>query len=441
MRIQRARQWIAGALTLGFVLVGYGQTPADPVQARQLRLVAGKSTIHTLPASYRRVSVGNPEVADVIPLEGREIYLLGKKAGTTNLSVWPASGAPQVIDLQVELDTSALQANFRQWMPSEQNLRVASSGDAIVLSGQLTDAARIKQAIDMVEQSTGSKKIINLLTSASVPQVLLEVKIAEVSKVISDRLGANVNARTGGPRPISLLADFLTGASGVVKAVSGGTSLSLDAERKRGLIKILAEPSILALSGQEGSFLAGGKIFIPVPQSSTTGTNAILLQEREYGVGLKFLPTVLAGGQIQLKVTPEVSELSVTGTTIKADGQVSSVLPTITTRRTSTTVQLQDGQSFAIGGLIKNNVNASVSEFPLLGEIPILGALFRSSEFQNDRSELVFVVTVHLVNPETRVIALPTDSYQPPGRFELMMEGKLEKTPSPAVPAPSSTTP
>jgi pilus assembly protein CpaC len=231
-----------------------------------------------------------------------------------------------------------------------------------------------------------------------------------------------------------LLGGFLTG--GVLSSPAGSTgagvslgrgneTIKLEAEIKNGLIKVLAEPNIIAVSGQEGSFLAGGKIFIPVPQSSSSGVSTITLEEREYGVGLKFLPSVLEGGKINLRVTPEVSELALEGTTVKS-GSNSTVLPTISTRRASTTVQLMDGQSFAIGGLIKNNVTETITGFPFLSEIPILGVLFRSSEFINDRSELMFLVTPRLIKPLSQTAALPTDRFVPPTRSEFLFEGKLE---------------
>ena len=181
----------------------------------------------------------------------------------------------------------------------------------------------------------------------------------------------------------------------------------------------------MAISGQEGAFLAGGKIFIPVPQTGTSG-NTITLEEKEFGVGLRFTPTVLDEGRINLRVTPEVSELSQVGTPFTTVNGATSVLPTITTRRASTTVQLMDGQSFAIGGLIKNNVSEAMKALPLLGEVPVLGTLFRSTEFQTDRSELLFIVTPRLVKPLNPDYALPTDSFVPPSRTELFLNGQLE---------------
>ena len=399
-----------------------------------LSLSVGKSTILPIEGNLTRVSVANPEVIDVTVIRSRELYVLGKKTGTTNIFLWNNAGQMTVRDVVVGADTVGLESKLRELMPNETQIKVSSAGDALVLLGQVSDAAKVQRAVLLAEQYTG-KRIINFLGTGDVPQVLLEVKVAEVSKKLTDKLGASISA--GGSRgsfTYSLLGGFLTG--GVLSSPAGSTgagislgrgneTIKLEAEIKNGLIKVLAEPNIMAVSGQEGSFLAGGKIFIPVPQSSSGGASTITLEEREYGVGLKFLPTVLEGGKINLRVTPEVSELALEGTTVKS-GSNTTVLPTISTRRASTTVQLMDGQSFAIGGLIKNNVTETITGFPFLSEIPILGTLFRSSEFINDRSELMFLVTPRLVKPLSQTVALPTDRFVPPTRSEFLFEGKLE---------------
>ena len=402
-----------------------------------LSLSVGKSTILPIEGILTRVSVANPDVIDVTVIRSRELYVLGKKTGTTNIFLWNNAGQMTIRDVVVGADTVGLESKLRELMPNETQIKVSSAGDALVLLGQVSDAAKVQRAVLLAEQYTG-KKIINFLGTGDVPQVLLEVKVAEVSKKLTDKLGASISA--GGSRgsfTYSLLGGFLTG--GVLSSPAGSTgagislgrgneTIKLEAEIKNGLIKVLAEPNIMAVSGQEGSFLAGGKIFIPVPQSSSGGASTITLEEREYGVGLKFLPTVLEGGKINLRVTPEVSELALEGTTVKS-GSNTTVLPTISTRRASTTVQLMDGQSFAIGGLIKNNVTETVTGFPFLSEIPILGTLFRSSEFINDRSELMFLVTPRLVKPLSQTVALPTDRFVPPTRSEFLFEGKLEGKP------------
>jgi len=402
-----------------------------------LSLSIGKSTILPIEGTLTRVSVANPEVIDVTVIRSRELYVLGKKTGTTNIFLWNNAGQMTIRDVVVGADTVGLDSKLRELMPNETQIKVSSAGDALVLLGQVSDAAKVQRAVLLAEQYTG-KKIINFLGTGDVPQVLLEVKVAEVSKKLTDKLGASISASgSRGSFTYSLLGGFLTG--GVLSSPAGSTgagislgrgneTIKLEAEIKNGLIKVLAEPNIMAVSGQEGSFLAGGKIFIPVPQSSSGGASTITLEEREYGVGLKFLPTVLEGGKINLRVTPEVSELALEGTTVKS-GSNTTVLPTISTRRASTTVQLMDGQSFAIGGLIKNNVTETITGFPFLSEIPILGTLFRSSEFINDRSELMFLVTPRLVKPLSQTVALPTDRFVPPTRSEFLFEGKLEGKP------------
>ena len=396
------------------------------VAKQTLQLVSGKWSMLILEDDFDRVSIGDPETVDVAMVRPKELYVVGKKAGATNLFVWTKKGRVSLYEVVVGADTWGLQKKLRELLPYEQ-IQVHAAGATLVLTGVISDSQRVHQAMSIAEHYTG-KAVINMLGLMDTPQVLLEVKIAEVSKRLTDKLGAQIGfTGTRGDFSYSMLGNFLVGGAasipagtgGAITLTEGGDKLSLEAEIKNGLIKILAEPNIIALSGQEGSFLAGGKVFIPVPRSGEAGVFSIGLEEREYGVGLKFLPTVLSGGKIHLKVTPEVSELAPEGSAVRVGGVV-NVLPTITTRRASTTVQLLDGQTFAIGGLIKNNVIESVSAIPLLGEIPILGALFRSSEFISDRSELMFIVTPRLVRPLTEKVSLPTDQYQLPSRGEFL---------------------
>ncbi|NHZ44745.1 type II and III secretion system protein family protein, partial [Massilia aquatica] len=276
-------------------------------------------------------------------------------------------------------------------------------------------------------------RVINLLAVGAPQQVMLEVKIAEVSKSLLERLDGGVKWGFGsGSWATTLLADFITGnaqaALGVRRA--SGKGATLEAQKQDGIVRVLAEPNVMAVSGQEGSFLAGGSIFIPVAQDN----NKVTLEEKEFGIGLRFTPTVLAGGRINLKVAPQVSEVSREGIGISAAGfSGGAVLPLITTRRASTTLQLHDGQSFAIGGLIKNNLIANRKGLPLLGEVPVLGALFRSTDFQQDRTELVFVVTAHLVKPLPPDYSLPTDSLAPLSRGQAMLGADLEGLPQPSA--------
>lgn len=420
------------------------QTQGPVHMAPSLRLTAGKSMLLQLSENAERLSVGNPDVADVVLINPREIYLLGKKSGHTNLLVWTAQGQTTLRDISVGADTDSLHAKLREYVPSAENLRVDSVADSLVLSGRVSDGMKMQRLMALTEAFNGNKKVINLLSVHGAQQVMLEVKVAEVSKTLLDELGVDINlTRTIGNTSVNLLSQLLSAGSTALTAAraNGLTTVTLTAEMKKGLVKVLAEPTITAISGQEGSFLAGGKIYIPVPQSNANGGTTITLEEKEFGVGLRFLPTVLEDGLINLRVTPEVSELSQVGTTVKGLGSQSSLLPTITTRRASTTVQLRDGESFAIGGLVKSNVTQTIKAFPFLGELPVLGALFRSTAFQTDKSELLFVVTPRLARVLPPDYALPTDSYIQPTRNEYFWNGQTEGTPPQHMPAPASATP
>ncbi|MBA2676218.1 MAG: hypothetical protein H0U68_21405 [Ramlibacter sp.] len=205
------------------------------------------------------------------------------------------------------------------------------------------------------------------------------------------------------------------------------TLLGIDAQKKDGVLRVLAEPNIMAISGQTASFLSGGKIFIPVAQSRDgVAGSTITLEEKEFGVGLKFTPTVLDGNRINLKLVSEASELQQAGSPFTSFNGVTAVLPSMATRRVDTTVQLNDGQSFVVAGLIKNNMNTALDKFPGLGEVPVMGALFRSTEFQTDQTELMFVVTPRLVKPLTEAVVLPTDNHVVPSRADVLFMGKGE---------------
>jgi pilus assembly protein CpaC len=392
-----------------------------------VRLTAGKSLVMSLPDKAVRISIANPDVADVMLLNPKEVYLLGKKTGSTNLFVWSVGGATSLRDVTVHVDTDALQSRLREWVPTADGVQVDSVSDTLVVRGRVADAMKAQRIMGLAEAFSGGKKAVNMLRVEGGQQVMLEVKVAEVSKTLLDELGVDLNlTRNIGGASVNLLSQLLTNGSTSITSTRTGNNIALTAEMKKGLVKVLAEPTITAVNGQEGSFLAGGRIYIPVPQSNGLGGTSITLEEKEFGVGLKFLPTVLEDGLINLRVTPEVSELSQYGTTVQSVGGQTSLLPSITTRRASTTVQLRDGESFAIGGLIKSNVTESIKALPLLGELPVLGALFRSTAFQKEQSELLFVVTPRLVRPTLARPALPTDNFRQPTRTELFMDGQLE---------------
>lgn len=399
--------------------------PSGSVTHISYPMSLGKSSVYRLKDSANRVSVGDPKIADVKLINNKEIYILGKKTGSTNISIWQDGAKISVLDIAVGADTSSLKNLLLDLFPTENAFRISSAGDSLVLSGRITDALGVQQVVKISEEFTG-KKVLNMLVTDDLPQVLLEVKVAEIDKTIADKLGVQVNGSNFTFNPLSIVGVASATATSNLSGTIGSTSSFLQANMQSGLVKILAEPNIMAISGQEGRFLAGGIVFLPIPQSSSTGGGAVItLQQQPYGVGLKFTPTVLRGGKINLKVSPEVSEVNPNGITVSANGST-SVLPSINTRQASTTVQLNDGQSFAIGGLIKNNVVEIISAFPWLANVPILGALFRSSSFQNDRTELLIIVTPRIVQPVNSRPALPTDKYIQPSEGEFFLNGQLE---------------
>ncbi len=450
--------------------------PAEPPEGKKEDKKEDRGARAQAPAA-------RPGVADVdvLLLGPTEIYLLGKTIGSTNVVMLDRSGTCTAFDVVVGMDTTALQAVIAQLLPDEKDVRITPAFDSIVLSGSVSDAEAVMRVTDLANaylrgqdggKAAANTRIVNMLNVGAPHQVMLEVKVAEISKALLDKFGIDFSRAyvPGDGSFIRFLSGLFGGTAGLAGQIAGTTgalvgggavgsgsngqstsvytgqigdvqigdnpkiplaggknvtNVTLNMQKTDGLVKVLAEPTVMAVSGQTGSFLAGGKIFIPVAQTDAGGGRTITLEEKEFGVSVKFTPTVLGNGRINLRVRPEVSELLGTGVTITGAG-FSSVLPSFSSRKAETTVQLMDGQSFAIGGLIKNNTTANVKAFPFLGELPILGTLFRSTEFQTDRTELVFVITPRLVKPLPTDYRLPTDSYVPPTRQELILEGRTE---------------
>lgn len=395
---------------------------------------------------------------DVLLLSPKDLFFRGKKSGSTNVILQDAQGNCYIQDILVSVDPRTLQSKLGELMPDEKEVKVKSAENAYVLTGTVRDATQLDEVMRIATAYGDGKRVVNLMRVSSPQQVMLEVKIAEVSKNLLDRFdidfsriftsadgltskvisgifggGAGLygrfspgSAASGGQAGIG--GSGANGQAGAQVSVNGGgaTLIGVDAQKKDGLVRVLAEPNIMAISGQPASFLSGGKIFIPVAQTRDGLGVTITLEEKEFGVGLKFTPTVLGGGRINLKLTSEVSELSQTGTPFTTVGGVTSVLPSIATRRVDTTVQLNDGQSFAIAGLIRNNITQTLKRFPGLGEIPVLGMLFRSTEFQNDQTELVFIVTPRLSKPLGDAVILPTDHHVAPARPDALIMGSAE---------------
>lgn len=460
----------------GTVNVLVGETVTYPA----ISMAVGQSIPLDLSSigAVNKVFPGNRTLIDVFQeTRSGELFLRGKKVGTSELMIWAASRKRYRIPVTVTLDAAGLQAEVARLLPQEKDVKVTAVADSIVLSGQVADGPAVKQIVAMAEAyvrsldqelvgdakvyeapenesgtmvkvrgggsaggislaapenqqsaSLGANRVINLLSVRAAQQVMLEVKIAEVSKTLLNRLGTEfTGSTTEGSWTYGIASKMLSGAVASDNAVlsalkTNGTSIKVDAQKKDELVKILAEPTIVAISGQEGSFLSGGKIYIPTGRD-INGT--VTLEEKEYGVGLRFLPTVLSNGLVDLQVTPEVSELAKDGSAFTVGG-ITSVFPSVTTRRASTVVQLRDGETFVIAGLLKNNVIETVKRVPLLGDIPLLGMLFRHNEYQKDQTELLFVVTPRLVKPINGRAPLPTDTFKEPSQFNFMLNGRME---------------
>jgi pilus assembly protein CpaC len=399
--------------------------------SQTIELVQGKSLVIETPIALKRVSLADPKIADALVISPRQLYLTGTAVGTTNLTLWGKdNGVFAIYDLVITPDLSRLKQQFHEILPGE-NIRVTATHDALTLFGTISSTAKLSQALE-VARTFAPQKIVNLLQVAGVQQVMLEVRVAEMARSITKRLGFNFIVTTGGGEfgvsqlnNLTTFNDFVTEIGSAVNALfrlqKGDITLTsfIDALQERGLVKILAKPTLVALSGQEANFLAGGEFPIPVPQMQDT----ITIEFKTFGVGLSFTPIVLNDQHISLRVAPEVSELDFSNA-VTFSG---FVVPALTTRRASTVIELADGQSFAIAGLLDESVREIISKFPLLGDLPILGVLFRSVSFQKNDTELVIIVTPHLVKAlHLSQQPLPTDAFIEPNDFEFLLLGNLE---------------
>ena len=403
----------------------------ETTSPQKLSLTVGKSVIIQSPESVKRVSLVAPEIADAVVLTPHQIYLTGKAPGITNLTLWVDNKVSAIIDLEVSPDVSRIKETLYKIFPEEKDIKVTAAHDHITLSGTVSNTSNLSQVLTLSE-SYFPKKVVNLLEVAGVHQVMLEVRVAEMSRNVVKRLGFNFNFSYIASNGLELaFANVLNNLASSTKLSATGSenksghfaiSQFVDALRENGLIKILAEPNLITLSGKSANFLAGGEFPVPVPQTGI-GVTTITIDYKPFGVGLNFTPTVLSNKKISMQVAPEVSELDFSNA-ITISG---FTIPSITTRRVSTVIELADGQSFAIAGLLKDEIRETIDKFPLLGDIPILGALFTSSSFQKNETELVIIVTPRLVKPlDMAKQTLPTDQFIEPDDFEFYLLGSVE---------------
>jgi pilus assembly protein CpaC len=423
------------------------------LETRHLQLATGKSLVLKSPGPVTRISVGKPEVADFVLISPQEVYITGKAPGETTLMLWEDKKLSALYDVEVSCDTSGLKEKLRQILPGENDLRAVGTQDSITLSGRVSSTSNLSQALALAKAYAPKGQVNNLLEVGGVHQVMLEVRVAEMQRSTLKRLGINLTyIRAGEQFGVTTLGSLTTlvkdsdanitsgGPFGLLVAPtvnalfrfnSGKSTWTgfIDALREDGLAKVLAEPTLIAMSGQSARFLAGGEYPVPVPQ----GLGTVAIEYKQYGVMLSFTPIVLSENKINIKVAPEVSELDFS-VAIQFQG---FVIPGLTTRKAETVIELADGQSFAIAGLIRENVRDTLDKFPVLGDIPILGALFRSRAFQKNETELVIIATPHIVKPlDVANQPLPTDSYVEPDDLELYLLGQMEgkgKGPNPKV--------
>lgn len=494
------------AALLGAVLAVAGLPPAalaqEPAEGlgSQQRLAIGqsldlsvllfKSKIVTLDAPIGRVSVGNPDIADIVVIRPTEVYVLGKDIGTTNVFLWDRDNKPLgSMNIEVTHDLGSLKSKLHQLLP-DQKILVHSAQRSVVLTGSVPDAVTMSAAVrlaegylaqvqtakkaEQFEQASNSNRddksvgqVINLLEIGGAQQVMLEVKVAEIARTELKRLQARFNSvghgqpwSGGGVNGGATFPDLVVEPEHVrlpvfgkfEPTVSGPAidefmpsdmviqnqglfasylsknflfNLALDAAKEKGLARILAEPTLTTLTGQEAKFLSGGEFPIPVPN----GFNAVTIEFKEFGVGLKFLPVVLNSGHINLRVNVSVSELSDCSTlTLQSENATRNFfVPCLEKRDASGTIELGDGQTMGLAGLINDNLREVVTKFPGLGSVPVLGALFRSQQFRKGETELVILVTPRLARPlPPGKVRLPTDSFKEPTDSEFYWLGKIE---------------
>ena len=427
-------QWFA----VMALMLGAGIADADETiylqfdskgKTSELRLSIGKSQIIQSRYALDQVVIGNPEIADIKLLTSTQVLILGMNPGRTNLVFRDQKkNLIAVMDVVVGYDLSGIKKKIAELLPNEEHIEVRDSNHSVILSGRVESVVAMDHALNVAKSYVPEKNVINSMEVAGGQQVMLEVHMAEVSRSSLKQLGVSLDYEDlGGNIRTVVTGSNFTNPFGVLGATNfrGAKTLSgtLEALEKEGLAKTLAEPNLVALSGQEASFLAGGEIPIPVAQTGTTLAGTVTIDYKEFGIGLRFTPTVLGNNKINIKLNTEVSAID-TSTTLST-GFVD--VPTLLTRRAGTTIEMADGQGFAIAGLMESNMNNAIERFPLLGSIPVIGALFRSTDYQRKETELVIIVTPRLVEPVTPdQLRRPTDNLIPPDSLDQYLMGFLD---------------
>ncbi|NOD35189.1 MULTISPECIES: type II and III secretion system protein family protein [unclassified Ruegeria] len=440
------RSWISATL-LGLSLVI--SPVGDAAWAETLRVVK-KGTVETLDVPMNRaivveseqpfaeLSIANAGIADISSLSDRTIYVLGKAPGLTTLTLFDGAGNLLAnVRVRVSPDVSEFKERLRQILP-EEPIEVRTANDGIVLSGTVSSSAKLSRALELAERYAPDR-VSNLMSVGGVQQVMLKVRFAEmnrsVAKSLTASLGFGGSDVTGGFNTLNNQLSLNNALNNNIPAIQTNTGailfgfgagstqvrLLLEALESKGLARSLAEPNLSALSGQQATFLAGGEVPIPVPQDE----GVITIEYKAFGVEIDFIPRVVDGDLINLEMATAVSSIDQSSDfTLNGDP-----VPSFITRRATTTIELRDGESFAIAGLIQDDFADLSNQVPWLGDVPVLGALFRSANYQREQSELVVIITAHLVSPTRgEALALPTDRVKPPSEFDLFVNGQVART-------------
>lgn len=410
------------------ITIGSGNAP----YTGEVVVPAGKSKVLRFDRVIKDVMVGNEEVADVIALTDKSLYVLGRELGPTSLTLYGSNRRLLgVIDLQVSYDLLNLKRRYYELMPGE-NIEVRPSGESIILSGLVTGSGVSSRASQIAEQYAPGN-VVNMLGIRSSQQVMLKVRFAEVKRSASKAMGLSTDVLFNSGQEVGLFnsgilnPDAFAAAFGAFEIGDVSISLLLDALEEKGLVKTLAEPTLVAISGETASFLAGGEFPVPVNATNSQSDSSFSavrlgIEFKEFGVRLGFTPTVI-GDTINLIVEPEVSALDPESGVQLLD----LTIPGLTTRRARTTVELKNGQSFAIAGLLQEDFLEEIKQFPGADNIPILGSLMRSASYQREETELAIIITPFIVEPADGAdLALPTDSLILPYDLELFFLGQVE---------------
>ncbi|MCW5688344.1 MAG: type II and III secretion system protein family protein [Pseudolabrys sp.] len=435
---------LTGAAPLHAADTGAGvpvvQVAASEATSRFIPLGIGKSVAIDLPADIKDVLVADPTVANAVVRTARRVYMIGVKVGQTNIFFFDANGKQIAgFDIAVTRDLNGVRAALKQAMP-DSTIRIEGVGDGIMLSGSAASAAESQQAYDLASRLVGDgTKVVNGITIRGRDQVMLKVTVAEVRRDVIKQLGIDLTAgRTGNPVTFNSQNTFSAVGQTLSETAFGvsykGVTATLRAMDRAGVLRTLAEPNLTAISGETASFVAGGEFPIPNGLSCDTTKSPPVCQSqvdfKKFGVGLVFTPVVLTEGRISLKVMTEVSDLSTDNAlTLTVPGATQSLtIPSITTRRAETTVEIPSGGSLTLAGMIQEKTKQQINGIPGLMQVPILGALFRSRDYINNQTELVVIVTPYIVHAVAqKQLSRPDDGFADPSDPSTALLGRLNR--------------